>query len=100
MIEAHLTFSEKVANTSTPTYIPGQPPTLRTGEEAAAVGSSADLVHTAMQPLDYLAVKFRLVSGRLYLAIIEDPKDLTRSKSSDELIGWSSGALAKPQRWF
>jgi hypothetical protein len=36
MIEAHLTFSEKVANTSTPAYIPGQPPTLRTGEEAAA----------------------------------------------------------------
>lgn len=100
MQEAMLTFSESLANTTAPAYIPGQPPTIRTSEEAAAAISSGDLVQIATRPLDYLAVKFRLVSGRRYLAVIEDPKYLSRSKSSNELIGWSSGAMAKPQSFL
>jgi hypothetical protein len=38
MEEAHLTFSELVANTSTPAYIPGQPPNPPNGRRSCCSG--------------------------------------------------------------
>jgi hypothetical protein len=98
MRQAQLQFSEAEPNSGGEQYIPGRPPTLKTGEEASAVIATTDL-GSATSPLDYLAVKFTLVSGRQYLATISEPKYLTRKKAGAELIGWSGGAVANTNKW-
>jgi hypothetical protein len=57
----------------------GAPPTLKTGEEASAVSDNL-VLPIANRPLDYMAVKFKLLGGRKYIATIKYPFFITRDK--------------------
>ncbi len=80
-------------------YIPGHPPTLKTGEEASAVTETVE-IGDAANSLEYLEVSFELVGGRQYLAVVSDPKYWVNDHKTGELLGWSGGSVARSQPWF
>jgi len=79
-------------------HIPGRPPTLKTGEEVVSVKSS--LVLPRAVNIDPMIVKFSLLGGRQYTAVIDTPYSFNRSKSTNEPVGWSGGSMATNTRWF
>jgi len=97
--QTQLTFSDSTGQSGSEEYVPGRPPTLATGEEASATEDHL-VLPVAERPLDYIAVKFRLVGGRRYLATITEPMALTKDRATGTDIGWTGVALAEPEGWF
>lgn len=97
--QTQLTFS-KPSSDGKSNDPPGAPPTLKTGEEASAV-SGGLVLPIAARPLDYMAIKFELLGGRKYVALIKEPFFVTRDKGgSGDLIGWGGGTIAEGQGYF
>ena len=95
---AELSFTESSTAGSPDSYFPGKPPSLKTGDEATAVLDHA-VLPIATHPLDYLAVRFKLIDGRPYVALISEPGFITRNKPTGHLIGWGGGAMATTTSW-
>lgn len=96
---AQLEFTQSSTAGSPDSYFPGKPPSLKTGDEATAVLDNV-VLPIATHPLDYLAIRFRLVDGRSYVALISEPGFVTRNKLTGHLIGWGGGAMATTPSWF
>jgi hypothetical protein len=95
--QVQLAFSKPAAN-STTSDAPGTPPTLKTGEDMSAVSRSL-VLPIAARPLDYLAVKFDVLSGRRYVATIGEPFFITSDKDKN-LVGWGGGTIAEALGFF
>jgi hypothetical protein len=77
--------------------IASRPPILKTGDEAYSETANS-VPPDAVKPQTRMTVKFCLIDGREYVAVVES-RYQEKENTRGDLVGWGGGAIAKTSLW-